>query len=77
MSINSYMTKKSKALDFWIRNEFKQMNTELEELYFKNLGSKESLGENIKKQLVGEGKSLISDLLKEGNTDEGFDSGFE
>ena len=77
MSINSCMTKKSQALDLWIRNEFKQMNTELEELYFKNLDSKESLGENIKKQLVGEGKSLISDLLKEGNTDEGFDSGFE
>tara|TARA_B110000438_G_scaffold223584_1_gene217216 strand:+ start:84 stop:1253 length:1170 start_codon:yes stop_codon:yes gene_type:complete len=71
------MTKKAMSLDSWIRNDFKNMNTELEELYFKNKNSKESLGENIKKKLVNEGKSLIKDLLNEGNTDEGFDSGFE
>ena len=71
------MTRKAKSLDSWIRSDFKNMNTELEELYFKNKNSKESLGENIKKQLVKEGKSLIKDLLNEGNTDEGFDSGFE
>jgi hypothetical protein len=71
------MTRKAKSLDSWIRSDFKNMNTELEELYFKNKNSKESLGENIKKQLVNEGKCLIKDLLNEGNTDEGFDSGFE
>ena len=71
------MTQKTNSLDFWIRNDFKHMNTELEELYFKNKYSEESLGKNITKQLVDEGRALIKDLLDEGNTDEGFDSGFE
>ena len=71
------MTQKTYSLDSWIRNDFKHMNTELEELYFKNQNSEESLCKNIKKKLVNEGRSLIKDLLKEGNTDEGFDSGFE
>jgi|TARA_B110000438_G_C15759166_1_gene626493 hypothetical protein len=71
------MTHKAQSLDNWIRNDFKHMNTELEELYFKNHKSEELLGTNIKKQLVDEGRSLIKDLLNEGNTDEGFDSGFE
>ena len=71
------MTKKTKSLDSWIRGDFKYMNTELEELYFKKQISKEQLIKKIKKQLVDEGRSLIKDLLDEGNTDEGFDSGFE
>ena len=71
------MTQKTYSLDIWIRNDFKHMNTELEELYFKNQNSEEPLCKNIKKKLVNEGRSLIKDLLKEGNTDEGFDSGFE
>ena len=71
------MTQKTKSLDTWIRGDFKHMNTELEELYFKNQDSTEVLGENIKKKLVSEGRALIKDLLNEGNTDEGFDSGFE
>ena len=71
------MTQKAQALDHWIRTEFKEMNTELEELYFKNQDPVDNLGESIKNQLVNEGKALISDLLREGNTDEGFDSGFE
>ena len=71
------MTKKTQALDHWIRVDFKEMNTELEELYYKNQNVVENFGESIKNQLVSEGKTLISDLLREGNTDEGFDSGFE
>ena len=71
------MTQKAQALDHWIRTDFKEMNTELEELYFKNQHVVENLGESIKNKLVNEGKALISDLLHEGNTDEGFDSGFE
>ena len=71
------MTKKSKSLDNWIRNDFKHMNTELEELYYNNQNSTSLLGANIKKELVYQGKELIIDLLNEGNTDEGFDSGFE
>ena len=71
------MTQKAHALDRWIRSDFKAMNTELEELYFKNRASTESLGDSIKTQLVDEGRALIAELLNEGNTDEGFDSGFE
>jgi len=73
------MTQKAQILDHWIRNDFKGMNTELEELYFQNRTSVEKLplGENTKHQLVNEGRELIINLLREGNTDEGFDSGFE
>ena len=46
------MTQKTKSLDTWIRSDFKHMNTELEELYFKNQDSTEVLGENIKKNLL-------------------------
>ena len=71
------MTQKARALDQWIRTDFRQINTELEELYFDNAGLTESSGQEIKKRLVDEGRDLIADLLNEGNTDEGFDSGFE
>ena len=71
------MTQKARALDQWIRSDFRQMNTELEELYFDNPDLTESSGQEIKKRLVDEGRDLIADLLNEGNTDEGFDSGFE
>ena len=71
------MTQKARALDQWIRSDFRQINTELEELYFDNPDLTESSGQEIKKRLVDEGRDLIADLLNEGNTDEGFDSGFE
>ena len=71
------MTQKARALDQWIRTDFRLINTELEELYFDNPGLTESSGQEIKKRLVDEGRDLIADLLNEGNTDEGFDSGFE
>ena len=71
------MTQKARALDQWIRSDFRQMNTELEELYFDNPDLTESSGQEIKKRLVDEGRDLIAELLNEGNTDEGFDSGFE
>ena len=71
------MSHKARSLDKWIRSDFRDMNTELEELYFKDKDSEELLGTNIKSNLVKEGRALITDLLKEGNTDEGFDSGFE
>ena len=71
------MTQKAHALDRWIRNDFKAMNTELEEIYFTSRDSNEPLGDSIKTQLVDGGRALIAELLSEGNTDEGFDSGFE
>ena len=73
------MTVRSRAMDTWIRNEFKDINSKLEELYFSSpegtpLGS---VGAALKQQLVEQGTALIAGLLTEGNTDEGFDSGFE
>ena len=76
---NITIKKKAQILDHWIRNGFKEMNTELEEIYFENRTLAEPLPliKSIKNQLVNEGRKLIIDLLNEGNTDEGFDSGFE
>ena len=73
------MTVKAQALDKWIRNEFRAINSELEELYF-NLPDRQAstdIGAELKQQLVDQGTTLITDLLNEGNTDEGFDSGFD
>jgi hypothetical protein len=73
------MTTSTETFDRWIRNDFVQLNSALEELYFasENPEDVEGTGEEIKKQLVEEGKTHIVELLKEGNTDEGFDAGFD
>ena len=66
------------SFDAWIRDGFKAMNTALEEIYFEQSerAAVESVGDSIKQQLVEEGKGYIAELLKEGNTDEGFDQAF-
>ncbi len=73
------MTEKAKALDAWIRSDFREINTALEEFYFSQPDRLPvpAMGEALKQRLVEEGTALISDLLAEGNTDEGFDSGFD
>lgn len=73
------MTDRAQALDQWIRNDFRLINSALEELYFANPDHQPNseAGAQLKQQLVEQGKALIVDLLSEGNTDEGFDSGFE
>ena len=67
------------AFDSWIRSSFREINTELEEIYFaqENRAAVQTVGDLSKKRLVEEGRSYIVDLLDEGNTDEGFDSGFD
>ena len=67
------------AFDNWIRKDFKQINTALEELYFcQELREDiEGVGDNFKQQLLQEGNIYIAALHKEGNTDQGFDSGFD
>ncbi len=67
------------AFDEWIRTRFIELNTQLEELYFAqpNPATVEDTGVAIKEQLVSEGRTFIAQLLREGNTDEGFDSGFD
>lgn len=73
------MTANVRAFDEWIRTRFIELNSELEELYFAqpNRAVVEGIGESIKEHLVSEGHTFIVQLLREGNTDEGFDSGFD
>ncbi len=64
--------------DHWIRHDFKQLNTELE-LKYKQLSNPEQIGgigSELKQQLASQGGELVAALLSEGNTDEGFDNGF-
>ena len=70
------MTNNVEAFDNWIRTDFANMNTELEEIYFsqQDRQSIRGVGDVIKEQLVEEGRIHLSALLEEGNTDEGFDS---
>ena len=72
------MSKYVAAFDHWIRNGFVDINTELENLYFKQEDRADTalVDDGIKKTLVEEGRSHIIELLAEGNTDEGFDQAF-
>jgi Domain of unknown function (DUF1864) len=72
------MTLNSDRFDGWVRDGFVQMNTQLEELYFAqpDRAAVEGVGTAIKRRLVEEGRGFIVDLLREGNTDEGFESAF-
>ena len=69
------MSKNVALFDRWIRTSFVEMNTELEEMYFAREDRQvvAGVGDHIKENLVEEGRNCIIPLLKEGNTDEGFD----
>jgi hypothetical protein len=73
------MTENVKKFDAWMRSSFIELNTELENLYFsqENKANVANIGSEIKQQVYEEGKTFIVNLLKEGNTDEGFDNGFD
>lgn len=73
------MTRNSDRFDHWVRGGFVRLNTQLEELYFAQAdrAAVEGVGTVLKRQLVEEGRGFIVDLLKEGNTDEGFESAFD
>jgi hypothetical protein len=64
--------------DRWIRGPFVAMNTELEELYFarENRADVMGVGDAIKGRLHDEGLVHVKALLAEGNTGDGFESGF-
>ena len=72
-------TSNTAAFDAWIRGRFVEINTELEELYFQqpNRANVHGVGDDLKSTLTEEGQTHIIPLLEEGNTDEGFDSGFD
>ncbi|MAW80969.1 MAG: tryptophan 2,3-dioxygenase [Parvularcula sp.] len=73
------MNSNSEAFEHWIRTAFVEMNTELEELYFKQPHREqvEGVGDAIKAQIRDEGHEFVVRLLAEGNTDEGFDNAFD
>ena len=73
------MTENVRAFDEWIRTRFVELNTELEELYFaqSDRAAVEGVGDDLKEELVSEGRNFIVQLLDEGNTDEGFERGFD
>ncbi|MEJ8566075.1 PrnB family protein [Elongatibacter sediminis] len=73
------MSQNSQAFDQWIRSSFVEINTELEELYFvqEDRANTQDVGEDLKSNLRQQGEAHIKTLLAEGNTDEGFDRGFD
>ena len=73
------MTTNSRTFDFWIRNRFVELNTELEILYINqsDRSNIDSIGQDLKQSLENEGREIIKTLLSEGNTDEGFDNAFD
>lgn len=73
------MSERAQAFDTWIRNDFAETNTALEQLYFAqpDRANVEGVGPGLKQHLLEEGQRHIVGLLHEGNTDEGFDRGFD
>ena len=59
------MTIKTENFDRWIRGDFVRLNTRLEELYFASDDPQqvEGNGEDIKTQLVEDGKTFIVELF--------------
>jgi hypothetical protein len=73
------LTENVVAFDHWIRSSFVAMNDELEAIYF--AGTDRAVvgkaGEGIREQLLNDGRNFIIPLLREGNTDEGFEAAFD
>jgi len=65
--------------DHWIREDFVALNTALEERYFArdDRASVLGVGDELKTELCAAGNAHVRRLLAEGNTDEGFDAGFD
>ncbi len=73
------MSENVAAFDDWIRTTFVELNTALEELYFAqdDRSSVEGIGDDLKHQVLDEGRVFVRALMLEGNTDEGFDRAFD
>ncbi|BDM65937.1 tryptophan 2,3-dioxygenase KynA [Shewanella sp. NFH-SH190041] len=73
------MISHSDRFDQWIRDRFVVLNTELERLYAEQADRSRvvGIGDELKQTLLEEGNRLISALLLEGNTDQGFDAAFD
>jgi hypothetical protein len=73
------MSRNVEAFDAWIRSTFVELNTALENLYFEqeNRASFDGVGDELKRQILDEGRTFVRALAEEGNTDEGFDQAFD
>jgi Monodechloroaminopyrrolnitrin synthase PrnB len=73
------MSRNVEAFDAWIRTTFVELNTELEERYFARTdrANVEGVGDELKQQILDEGRAFVRSLAEEGNTDEGFDQAFD
>ena len=73
-----YKSVRVEAFDQWIRTSFVEMNTALEDMYYAqdDRAHVEGVGDAIKAQLRDEGRDYVAALLHEGNTGDGFESGF-
>jgi hypothetical protein len=73
------MSRKADAFDAWIRSTFVELNTALEELYFArpDRANVDGMGDELKEQILQEGRTHVRALMIEGNTDEGFDRAFD
>jgi hypothetical protein len=67
------------AFDRWIRGAFVEMNTALENLYFAqdDRSNVNGVGDSIKAAIRDEGQVHVVALWQEGNTGDGFESGFD
>jgi hypothetical protein len=73
------MSENVQAFDAWIRSTFVELNTALEELYLaqEDRANVEGVGDELKTQILEEGRVFVRALAEEGNTDEGFDQAFD
>lgn len=73
------MSKAAENFDQWIRSGFVDLNTALEEAYFSQDDPAQVLGigDDIKAELLNQGRELIAPLVSEGNTDQHFLSAFD
>lgn len=72
------LSPRAEGFDRWIRGAFVAINTELEQLYFASPDRwrVEGVGDALKATLRDEGHVHVVGLLAEGNTGDGFQSGF-
>lgn len=73
------MSKNTARFDNWIRTGFVALNTALEHQYWQleDKANIAAVDAPEKQRLLREGNTLITALLDEGNTNEGFDSAFD
>ena len=73
------MSANVEAFDAWIRSTFVELNTALEDLYFDqdDRANVDGVGDELKDQILDEGRDYVRALAEEGNTDEGFDQAFD